>query len=68
MTDLEDTTLGNEAYVRTMSSDLENVLDNNKYMGGMDKNDQLHGYYSVCKKSRKSYKYLFWFLFETPHQ
>ena len=36
----------------------------NEYMGGVDKNDQLCGYYSVRTKSRKSYKYLFWFLFD----
>ena len=35
----------------------------NRFMGGVDKNDQLRGYYSVRIKSRKSYKYLFWFLF-----
>ena len=36
----------------------------NMFMGGVDKNDQLRGYYSVRSKSRKSYKYLFWFLFD----
>ena len=36
----------------------------NRFMGGVDKNDQLRGYYSVRTKSRKSYKYLFWFLFD----
>ena len=36
----------------------------NKFMGGVDRNDQLRGYYSVRTKSRKSYKYLFWFLFD----
>ena len=36
----------------------------NRYMGGVDKNDQLCGYYSVRTKSRKSYIYLFWFLFD----
>ena len=30
----------------------------NLFMGGVDKNDQLRGYYSVRTKSRKSYKYL----------
>jgi hypothetical protein len=35
-------------------------------MGGVDRNDQLRGYYSVRTKSRKSYKYkyIFWFLFD----
>ena len=36
----------------------------NRYIGGVDKNDQICGYYSVRTKSRKSYKYLFWFLFD----
>ena len=36
----------------------------NEFMAGVDKNDQLRGYYSVRTKSRKSYKYLFWFLFD----
>ena len=34
------------------------------FMGWVDKNDQLRGYYFVRSKSRKSYKYLFWFLFD----
>jgi hypothetical protein len=36
------------------------------FMGGVDRNDQLRGYYSVRTKSRKSYKYkyIFWFLFD----
>ena len=36
----------------------------NKFMGGVDKNDQLRRYYSIRTKSRKCYKYLFWFLFD----
>ena len=36
----------------------------NLFMGGVDKNDQLRGYYSVRTKSRKSYKYIFWFIFD----
>ena len=36
----------------------------NRYMGGVDKNDQLRQYYHVRLKSRKVYKYIFWFLFE----
>ena len=36
----------------------------NKYMGGVDHNDQLRGYYNVRMKGRKFYKYIFWFLFE----
>ena len=36
----------------------------NKYMEGVEYNDQLRGYYHVCTKGRKYYKYLFWFLFD----
>ena len=36
-----------------------------KYMGGVDRNDQLRQYYAVRTKCRKFYKYLFWFLFES---
>ena len=36
----------------------------NWYMGGVDKNNQLHSYYHVRLKSRKHYKYIFWFLFD----
>ena len=36
----------------------------NKFMGGVDRNDQLRGYYNVRLKSRKFYKYLFWFVFD----
>ena len=35
-----------------------------KYMGGVDRNDQLRQYYTVRKKCRKFYKYILWFLFE----
>ena len=36
----------------------------NRYMGGVDKNDQMRQYYHVRMKSRKFYRYIFWFLFE----
>ena len=36
----------------------------NRYMGGVDRNDQLRSYYHVRLKSRKHYKYIFWFLFD----
>ena len=36
----------------------------NKYMGGVDRNDQIRGYYSVRMKGRKFYRYIFWFLFD----
>ena len=34
----------------------------NKYMGGVDRGDQLRGYYAYRMKSRKFYKYIFNFL------
>ena len=42
----------------------ESIMTYNKYMGGVDKNDQLREYYHVRLKSRKYYKYLFWMLFD----
>ena len=36
----------------------------NQYMGGVDRNDQLRGYYHIQLKCRKYYKYIFWFLFD----
>ena len=36
----------------------------NTYMGGVDHNDQLCGYYNVRRKCRKFYKYMFWFVFD----
>ena len=36
----------------------------NRFMGGVDKNDQLWQYYHVRTKSWKCYHYIFWFLFE----
>ena len=35
-----------------------------QFMGGVDRNDQLRQYYHVPTKSRKFYRYIFWFLFE----
>ena len=34
-------------------------------MSGVDKGDQLRKYYRVRSKSRKNYKYIFWFIFDT---
>ena len=34
----------------------------NKFMGGVDLNDQLRQYYSIRMKGRKYYKYIWWFL------
>ena len=36
----------------------------NKYMGGVDRGDQLRGYYRCKVKSRKFYKYIFYFLID----
>ena len=36
----------------------------NMFMGGVDRSDQLRGYYIVRLKGRKMYKYIFWFLFD----
>ena len=36
----------------------------NKYMGGVDHNDQLRQYYNVRLKGRKYYKCIWWFLFD----
>ena len=40
------------------------IGDYNDYMGGVDANDQFHGYYKVPSKCKKHYKYIFWFLFD----
>ena len=42
----------------------QSVLLYNNFMGGVDLNDQLRGYYSVRIKGRKSYKYIWWFVFD----
>ncbi len=39
------------------------VVEYNKYMGGVDRGDQLRGYYQCNFKSRKFYKYIGHFLF-----
>lgn len=40
------------------------VVDYNQHMGGVDRGDQYRRYYQVRMKSRKAYRYIFWFLFE----
>ena len=43
---------------------LDAVVQYNKFMGGIDKGDQLRHYYSFRLKCVKSYKYIFWFLLD----
>ena len=40
------------------------IVDYNRFMGGVDRGDQYRKYYHVRVKSRKAYKYIFWFVFE----
>ncbi len=44
--------------------DVDCPLSITDFMGGVDRGDQYRKYYHVRVKSRKSYKYIFWFLFE----
>ncbi len=41
------------------------VVAYNQFMGGVDKSDQIRGYHRVRCKSRKFYRYIFWFLFDS---
>ena len=41
----------------------ESIVDYNKFMGGVDKGDQIRKYH-VKVKSCKAYKYIFWFVFD----
>ena len=42
----------------------EAIISYNEFMGGVDRGDQLRGYYSCRTKSRKFYKYIFYFLLD----
>ena len=42
----------------------ESIINYNEFMGGVDRGDQLRGYYSCRSKSRKFYKYVYVFLFD----
>ena len=42
----------------------QSISSYNKFMGGVDHNDQLRQYYGIRIKGRKYYKYLWWFLFD----
>jgi len=52
----------NGSQVHVQSPDA--IVKYNKYMGGVDRNDQLRKYYGVRLKSRKNYKYIFWFMLD----
>ena len=40
------------------------IIEYNQFRGGVDRGNQYRKYYHVHVKSRKSYKYIFWFVFE----
>lgn len=42
----------------------EAILTYNRNMGGVHRGDQLRGYYNCRVKSRRFYKYIFYFLFD----
>ena len=42
----------------------QSIISYNTYMGGVDRGDQLRGYYRCRIKSRKFYKYIFYFLLD----
>ena len=41
------------------------VVAYNQYVGGVDRGEQLRQYYWVRCKTRKFYRYIFWFLFDS---
>ena len=41
------------------------IVAYNRFMGGVDKSDQLRHYYPVRCKTRKFYRSIFWFLFDS---
>ena len=42
----------------------QSIISYNAYMGGVDRGDQLRGYYCCKIRSRKFYKYIFYFLLD----
>ena len=43
----------------------QSIIEYNSFMGGVDRGDQIRGYYSCRTKCRKFYKYIFHFLLDT---
>ena len=41
-----------------------NTVQYNKFMGGVNRSDQLRNYYRIRCKTRKFYRYIFWFAFD----
>lgn len=50
--------------VRAEFSCASSIVAYSANMGGVDRNDQMRQYYNVRTKSRKSYRYMFWFCVE----
>ena len=50
-----------DATVRDVTAPMS-IVSYNKWMGGVDRGDQMRQYYHLRLKSRKFYKYIFWFL------
>ena len=49
---------------RTSVTCPKSIIDYNTYTGGVDRGDQLRGYYHCLSKSRKFYKYIHHFLLD----
>ena len=60
----QDITRKRKDGTRIMIKCPETIVAYNAHMGGVDRNDQLRGYYNVKIKTIKSYKYLFFAAFD----